>query len=113
MKARDVMKQNDENLTWCRAVDFGSVQLVIWEGKIASAMIDGEELEVDKQGAINRIARLVDEDYDLPRGWTDEELIRQAAAFSGTDLPCRKCPWFHECEAMDEEIDEIEEEEKQ
>lgn len=51
---------------------------------------------------------MVNDEYDLYEGQTDTQIIQDA---EHKDLPCRLCPWFGVCQAMDEEEPDEEEEE--
>ena len=46
---------------------------------------------------------MVNDEYDLYEGQTDTQIIRDA---EHKELPCRLCPWFEVCQAMDEEEEE-------
>ena len=109
---RDFMKDRDENLLWCHAIDYGNVQLVICGGTIVDVRVNNEEVYPDiiengragySDVLINRIARMINDDYDTYHGWTDIEVIILS---DGVYLPCNKCPWFDVCEAMDDEMEE-------
>lgn len=98
---RDMMRESDENLGWCRPESYldGRVILAINEGTVAGIVIDGAD-EAITPDAIRRVAKMVNDNYDLYEGWDDVHIIQDAAH---EELPCRRCPWFDVCDAMDEE----------
>lgn len=98
---RDHMTETRESLTWCQALsnESGTIQCVSLEGRLESFQVDGKYMPTTKD-LINQIARrLTGSNYEMFQGWTDEELIRQELQ----ERPCCECPWFNECEAMDQE----------
>ena len=84
MTMRDIMINNDENLSWCKPISYngGETVVVVNEGKAISAQDHGKEIRV------------------VPFEFTDEHFV------GGTELPCRRCPWFGVCAAMDEEVED-------
>lgn len=105
MSYRDMMRENNDNLGWCRPESYldGRVILAINEGTVAGINIDGAD-EAITPDAIRRVAKMVNADYDDYEGWTDLHIIQDAAH---EELPCRLCPWFDVCDAMDEEDEEL------
>lgn len=103
---RDMMRENNDNLDWCRPESYldDRVILAINEGTVVGINIDGAD-EAITPDAIRRVARMVNEDYDLYKGWDDVHIIQCAAH---EELPCHRCPWFEDCDAMDEEDEEWE-----
>ena len=101
---RDFMMENDENLDWCKPLSFlgGRVILAENDGRIHSVQVDGEERD-DLVGDEEKLARLVNDEYEDYKGWSNHQIIHFA---DHEELGCRNCPWFGICEAMDEEIEE-------
>lgn len=86
MTYRDYMIDSTENLGWCRPLSFDGGNIVIArnEGEIVGVRVDGEDLDTTQEN-IHAIAHRLD---------------------SGRELPCRECPWFSTCCAMDETCEE-------
>lgn len=101
MSYRDMMRESNENLGWCRPESYldGRVILAINEGTVAGISIDGQALSTTPEN-IRRVAKMVNADYDDYEGWDDVHIIQESAH---EELPCRLCPWFGDCDAMDEE----------
>ena len=103
---RRQMLECDDNLSWCKPLEFknGEVVIAINEGDIVGLQVNGETVNGYTDTTIKRIAKLVNEDYELYEGYYEGytllEIIYDA---DFKELPCRCCPWFHECEAMDDE----------
>lgn len=87
MTYREIMMQNNENLSWCKPLSFenGNVVVAFNEGTIVGIQIDGNNIDVTPD-AITSVADRIKDMYDDPE-----------------ELPCRLCPWFGICCAMDEE----------
>ena len=104
------MRDSNDNLSWCRPESYlnGRVVLAINEGRVDGISIDGQDLSTTPDN-IRKVAKMVNDDYGLYEGWTDTEIIWGA---EHKELPCRLCPWFEVCQAMDEEEDEEEEKEE-
>lgn len=98
------MRENNDNLSWCRPESYlnGRVVLVINEGRVDGISVDGKKLGTTPDN-IRKVAKMVNDDYSLYEGWTDTEIIQDA---DHEELPCRLCPWFDVCQAMDEEEEE-------
>lgn len=96
---REKMLECDDNLTWCKPLEFkhGEVVIAINEGDIVGLQVQGETGDVTP---VEHIARLVNEDYELYQGYSPMEILLDA---DFSELPCRCCPWFLECEAMDDD----------
>lgn len=103
---RDTMRDREENLDWCRPESYldSRVILAINEGTVVGINIDGAD-EAITPDAIRRVAKMVNNNYDLYKGWDDVHIIQESAH---EELPCRLCPWFDDCDAMDEEDEERE-----
>ena len=106
MSYRDMMRESNENLGWCRPESYldGRVILAINEGTVAGISIDGQDLSTTPEN-IRRVAKMVNADYDDYKGWNDVHIIQDV---DHEELPCRRCPWFGDCDAMDEEDEEWE-----
>lgn len=106
MSYRDMMRESNENLGWCRPESYldGRVILAINEGTVAGIVIDGAEQTTTPEN-IRRVAKMVNDNYDLYEGWDDVHIIQDV---DHEELPCRLCPWFDDCDAMDEEDEERE-----
>ena len=98
------MRDSNENLSWCRPESYlnGRVILAINEGRVDGISIDGQDLSATPDN-IRNVAQMVNDEYDLYEGQTDTQIIRDA---EHKELPCRLCPWFEVCQAMDEEEEE-------
>ena len=93
MTYRDYMIDSVENLCWCKPISFdGGIIISQNEGEIVGIRADGEDLDVTPEN-IRAIALRIDPDCD-----GDIDLVDAA----GRELPCRSCPWFDACSAMDE-----------
>jgi hypothetical protein len=116
------MRNRDENIGWCSPLRFlgGRVIISLNGGVVNSILLDGEDVTDDRPAdlkrayydredsyyspaVLERIARLVNPDYDLYKGRTPTEILLDAPM---DELACRDCPWFDTCAAMDEEIEE-------
>lgn len=108
---RDMMRENNDNLDWCRPESYldGRVILAINEGTVVGINIDGTKQATTPEN-IRRVAKMVNADYDDYEGWDDAHIIQDA---DHEELPCRLCPWFDDCDAMDEEDEEWEGDEEE
>lgn len=106
MTYRDMMQEGDENLGWCNPLSWedGKVVLAVNEGTIASIQIDGEDVPTTPEN-IKAVAQRINDMYDAYSGWDDTHIILDCEA-EAEELPCRLCPWFDVCDAMDEEVEE-------
>lgn len=101
MKFREMMVGNDENLGWCKPVSFlgGKVIAAVNGGNVCSLRNNGLDVDVTPD-SIRRAAEMVNGDYSMYQGWDDTHIMLDADC---EELPCRCCPWFGICDAMDEE----------
>ena len=101
----------DENLYWCKPISFldGKVIIADADAGICGIRIDGEDIMPDvhdvystgySDAIMERVARLVNESYDLYSGWDNEHIIMEA---DHEEHGCAACPWFSVCDAMSEE----------
>lgn len=108
MTIREQMKENGENLGWCKPYvsDDGKYAIAVNEGEIAGMIFDGEDIapgKLDSADIINKFAKAVNPDFDIYSGWGDLHI-----ALDGDikECGCANCPWFGICDAMDGEVDE-------
>ena len=89
MTYRDFMNQNEENLGCCKPVsyDYGSVVVEVCDGHIEAIQIDGVNIDVTPD-SIRDVSARIKELEDM--------------GDDGEELPCRLCPWFDSCYAMDD-----------
>lgn len=101
MNYREIMAENNENLSWCApyALLDGRIVIAVTEGKISGMQIDGEDVPVSDD-AIHVAAEMANDCYINYHGWSDTNILLDAEK---EELPCRMCPWFGVCDAMDEE----------
>lgn len=94
MTYRDYMIDSSENLGWCKPIAFdgGSIIIAQNEGEIVGIRADSEDLDATPEN-IRAIALRIDPDCD-----GDLDLADAVCR----ELPCRSCPWFDACSAMDE-----------
>ena len=94
---RKMMMECNDNLSWCKPLEFnhGDVVIAFDEGDIVGLQVRGETVDIP---AVEVIAKLVNEDYDLYQGYSPMEILLDS---NYHELPCRMCPWFDICEAMD------------
>ena len=71
------------NLFWCAPYKVGKIVVVVCDGKCIGMTVDGDMVDRDK----------------LPEGDDLDDLVSQSDT-----MDCRDCPFFDDCEAMDEEI---------
>lgn len=100
MTYRDYMAKNEHNLSWCTPYSFlnGKVKIAVNEGQIVGIMIDGQSIDCTPEN-IKSVAQLVNTSYHEYEGWSDTHIIFDSIY---DELPCRSCPWFDICDAMDE-----------
>lgn len=104
MTFRDYFETADENMEWCRPYisENERVKLIVMGG-IESLIIDDKEYDTITPDLIHKAALIAtDGDYDLFSGYSDTDLIIMCSE----EQACYECPWFDECQAMDEIIDE-------
>lgn len=104
MTTRDIMRENNDNMSWCRPESYlgGRVVLVINEGQVDGISIDGQDLDTTPDN-VRKVAQMVNDEYSEYTGWSDAHIIQDA---EHDELPCRLCPWFDVCQAMDEDNEE-------
>ena len=95
------MIENQENLGWCKPLSFlgGRVVVALNEGCAECVLVDGEQLSECPE-TTRLVAKLVNPDYDDYSDMDDIHIMLDAAH---KELPCCKCPWFYDCDAMDDE----------
>lgn len=109
---RDVMRETGGTVSWCSAYKIGDhvVAAVINGCEVAAVMIDNYEIVPNGQstggmhyttGQLDYIAKLANRSYDLYKGYDPVHILLEAAK---DQIPCRECPWFEVCYAMDEEV---------
>lgn len=101
MTYREMMIDNNENLSWCRPYIHDRVQFSILEGNISGLMIDGDDVDPNPE-SIRTAAQIVNPDYSEYEGWTDLHILLDGDAH---ECACCDCPWFDVCSAMDEEVE--------
>ena len=106
MEYRDMMQQNDDNLGWCKPLSWedGRVVLAVNEGAVSGIQVDGASIEITPEN-IKAIAQRINSEYGEYSDCGDTEIILDCED-EAEELPCRLCPWFYSCDAMDEEIEE-------
>lgn len=102
MKYRDLMRESNENLSWCKPMISDRIKFTIMEGEITALEIDGDEVGATPEN-IKAAAKIVNPYYDDYEGWSDDHVACQGNV---KEAPCHECPWFGICEVMDEEIEE-------
>ena len=104
---RDKMQQNNENLGWCKpyTADNNKIQFAINENGICGMIVDGKDAEVNDD-LIKALAQRANSDYSEYEGYDDEHILVEASR----EMPCHDCPFFNECEAMNEEVETANEE---
>lgn len=109
MAYRDMMRENNENLGWCKPLAWkdGKVILAINEGTVVGIQINGEDAHTTPEN-IKVVAQWINDMYNDYSGLDDTHIILDCED-EAEELPCRLCPWFGTCDAMDEEDEEVEE----
>lgn len=105
MKYRDMMKRNNENFGWCKPLSWegGKVIIAINEGTVSGIRVDGADVPTTPEN-IKSVAQRLNDCYGDYAGWSDAHIILDCAD-DAEELPCRCCPWFRVCDAMDELAD--------
>ena len=100
MTYREKLSAENENLGWCKPLSFanGKVIAAINEGSVDSIQIEGKTIPATDEN-IRTAAKIANESYDLYKGWNDTNILLDAES---EELPCRLCPWFGICDAMDD-----------
>ena len=102
MKYRDLMRESNENQSWCRPMISDRVKFTVMEGSITALIIDGAEVPATPEN-INKATKIVNPYYDIYVGWSDTYI---ASMGDVREAPCHECPWFEQCEVMDENMEE-------
>lgn len=114
---RKMMQAEGGNLGWCKpywSAD-NSVVLAENDGGLCGALINGADQDLtygftyfdrntgkyvktddNRAEILNKIAKLVNEDYDFYSGWDDMHIALDVMR----EGDCCDCPWFSECDAM-------------
>lgn len=101
MSYRDMMIEERGNLGWCKPLSFlgGRVVVALNEGQVECVSIDGKDLPECPE-TTRAVAKLVNPEYDDYINRSDTDIILDAAH---KELPCCKCPWFYDCDAMEDD----------
>ena len=101
----------NENMYWCKPfVDkTGEYFLIQHDGEIKSAKTPDGSFHIchgdfASEQAMQKFAFAVNNGYYCYHGWTDESIALDAM----TETGCLSCPFRHECESVNEEIEEEE-----
>ena len=106
---RKMMQDTGGDIGWCSPYqsEDGSIMFSVLEGFICTLLIDGQEIDSDtglsfpehySEELLEKVARRMNEFYDCNTGWNNTELIIHAAE---PIRNCADCPFFLECQAMD------------
>lgn len=103
---RDSMLESDENMGWCKPYwnEDRTVAVAVNRGELTGAMIDGRDvpsMEMHKPDFLEKLARRVNPYYDDYSGWGNLHIALDVMR----EGPCKECPWFHICAAMDEKVE--------
>lgn len=107
MTVRELMKENGENLGWCKpyvSAD-GKYVLAVNEVEVAGMIFNGEDIKADKLGdpdLLRQFAKAVNPDYDDYDGWGDLHIALEGDI---RECGCADCPWFSICDAMDGDVE--------
>ena len=99
---RDYFSENeDENLSWCKpyASEDGHVFVIMHDGKLTGLFRDGTRTYATPE-AIRALAQELNPDYADYRGWDDTHILLEVMQ----EVGCASCPWFRDCQVMDEEL---------
>lgn len=94
---RKKMLKEGGNLSWCKPYISSDSKnaIAVNSGKIEGMIIDGVQINsID----VNRFAKAVNPDYNSYDGWDDLHIAMEGNI---KESACSDCPWFEECEAMD------------
>lgn len=110
---RKYMIAEGGNLGWCKPyiTDDGKIAFVECEGRVQDARIDGVDLETThnvlrpQELTAESFAKLAHalhgKDYEMYDGYTDDERVSLAVNDGKIrECDCCDCPYFHDCEAM-------------
>lgn len=96
------VEHDTESTDWCWPYVKGNNAICVNDSatdEISGLMIDGEDIDFrNDTGAIKRLAQSVNPYYDDYRGCSDTHIAIEAMDKVG----CASCPWFGECQQMDE-----------
>ena len=100
-------EHDDENFSWCKPYtdETEDYWLVIYDGEVEQIKsptytTDPVNYERPDEDRVERFAREVNPDYDLYSGWSDTHIALEKMHETG----CAHCPWFDECQAMGERM---------
>ena len=99
----------DENFSWCKpyANKDEDCFAVMYDGaieRVVSPDMEAQRYDGSLNGeAMEAFARRVNPSYDLRSGWSDEHIALEVMH----EIGCFNCPFKDDCEAMDEEMEEI------
>lgn len=107
MTYRDYYQKTGGSINFCRPYryDNGNALAVSDEYGVVGMILNGKD--IDQAEIANRLeefSRSVNKYYDDYSGWKDLNL--HVAIDGVSPCECRDCPWFSECQAMDEEMDD-------
>ena len=107
MTIRELMRENGENLGWCKPYisEDEKFAIAINDGKVVGMVLNGEEIdsrEFDKPELLKRFARAVNPDYDDYDGWGDLHIALEGDI---RECGCADCPWFSICDAMGGDVE--------
>lgn len=99
MTYRDMMRENRDNLGWCKPISYldGRVIVAINGGHAVGIQLDGKNVPINSD-RLRKIAAMINPDYNADALSCSFEIAVDAC---GRDLPCCVCPWFDSCDAMD------------
>lgn len=110
MTNREYYIENGGSLPWCRPYesDDGRVKFTYHEFarpgyQVMGLIIDGEEVTAPLEALeadIERAARVVNDKYDDYGEYDPTHILLGGNV---EELDCRDCPWFEECDAMEDE----------
>lgn len=108
MKVRDEMRNNNENLGWCRSYVGSRVAFSLCEGRIASLQIDGKDVVPEEKttpwapkysrGQIMQAASIATDGQADP---DDPDPLEALLSGDVKECPCCECPWVGTCDALD------------
>ena len=109
----EIMTSEGGNLGWCKPYQTeDGTSFVNCSGCVPSAIIAGVELETPSgrltEESYRTLAQAIyGDEYPLYSGYSDAELITMAANEGrARECDCADCPWFSDCEAMREEVED-------
>lgn len=123
---RDMMIENGDNLSWCvpYANQDGSIIFVQNEGEVIALMVNGHEVhpaENDRTFTAEQLQIILGEAFKEEASEEYENFVQNygKSKYNKNHLPdlfhlvdtkyhqmgCAKCPWFYECDAMEDPDD--------